>query len=144
MLPNQDYQGETALHIAVQERSLVTVKLLLDQGIDVNAKNGYWQTPLHLAEDAKVAQYLLTRGANVNAVDLNDNTPLHYAVLRNSMELVQLITNRGANPHLKNSCCGVYASGEKVDTEGVTALEMARRSACSKQMVECLSQRTTE
>jgi hypothetical protein len=82
MLSNQDYKGETILHIVAQESLVEAAKLLVEHGVDVNAENGYWQTPLHVSLNAssdsrwkkveELTSYLVGQGANVNAIDLND------------------------------------------------------------------------
>src|SRR5690606_30911193 len=64
MLPNQDYKGDTPLHIATQEKLLEPVKLLLHTGADINVKNGYWQTPLHMAISA-AEQYDDTKATEI-------------------------------------------------------------------------------
>ena len=73
------HPGATALHVAAASNPdpAVTV-LLLDQGVDVDAKTDDRSTPLHLAavnNVPAVAGMLLRRGANAGAIDDNGNTP---------------------------------------------------------------------
>merc|ERR1712001_782468 len=61
---------------------LEIVKLLLEQGIDINSKGGHGYTMLHFAvEDFnfEIVKFLLDNGANVNAKTGKHNTPLHSA-----------------------------------------------------------------
>jgi hypothetical protein len=58
------------------------VELLLARGANVNAKDGYDSTPLHLAAGGghkEVVELLLAKGANVNAKDRRGQTPLDLA-----------------------------------------------------------------
>ncbi|KAH9023289.1 ankyrin repeat-containing domain protein, partial [Lactarius pseudohatsudake] len=63
------------------------VRLLLERGVDVNARDEEQATPLHLAfyygDDDNVAKVLLDHGALVNAKDIRGQTPLHRVVLGN-------------------------------------------------------------
>ena len=67
-----DSAKNTALHILIANHagSLEAVELLVSHGADVNAENGYNNTPLHLAcgnaNHTKIALFLLKNGANVN------------------------------------------------------------------------------
>ncbi len=67
-------------------RDLEIVRVLLNHGANVNAKDNWGRAPLHRVfledEDVDVfgvAQLLVERGANVNARDENHETPLHLA-----------------------------------------------------------------
>ncbi|XP_077361306.1 transient receptor potential cation channel subfamily V member 1 [Festucalex cinctus] len=94
------YKGQTALHIAIERRSLSYVKLLLSKGADVHAKacgkffqphdgpNFYFgELPLSLAactNQPDVVEYLLDNEymqAYANAADSQGNTALHALVL---------------------------------------------------------------
>ncbi|XP_077402993.1 transient receptor potential cation channel subfamily V member 1 [Vanacampus margaritifer] len=93
------YKGQTALHIAIERRSLSYVKLLLSKGADVHAKacgkffqphdgpNFYFgELPLSLAactNQPDVVEYLLDNEhmqAYANAPDSQGNTVLHALV----------------------------------------------------------------
>jgi hypothetical protein len=64
--------GDTPLLIAVQQRDIRKVRLLLDAGAQVNAADSRGYTPLMLAASAdkiEIVQELLARGADVNVKD---------------------------------------------------------------------------
>lgn len=92
--------GETALHGALAKAGrpyyLYTIKLLVENGADVNAwtipgkETGAFmrdvrtkgETPLHRAAayaDAETIKYLLEKGANKEARDANGDSPLTWA-----------------------------------------------------------------
>ncbi|XP_077597178.1 transient receptor potential cation channel subfamily V member 1 isoform X2 [Stigmatopora nigra] len=94
------YKGQTALHIAIERRSLNYVKLLLSKGADVHAKasgkffqphdgpNFYFgELPLSLAactNQPDVVEFLLDNQyhpASPNATDSHGNTVLHALVV---------------------------------------------------------------
>lgn len=70
----------SALILALREDRTAAVKLLLEEGADVNAGGGIMGSTLHLAcfkIDPWVVRELLKRGAKVNSRDCEGNTPLH-------------------------------------------------------------------
>ncbi|KAL3940230.1 MAG: hypothetical protein SGBAC_005190 [Bacillariaceae sp.] len=95
----------TALQIACMWGNLSTVRLLLDRGANIEARDKCLQAPLHHASmknSLEVAQLLLDRGANVEAKDHNLQTPLHFISSRNNVEFAQLLLDRGANIEAKD------------------------------------------
>ncbi len=46
----RDKQGNTPLHEAIRKRDTILLRLLLEHGAAVNARDGLFVTPLHLAE----------------------------------------------------------------------------------------------
>ena len=57
-----------------------TVKLLINHGADVTARDETLRTPLHLAAfsgSTKTVQLLIEHGADVTAQDRRKKTPLH-------------------------------------------------------------------
>ncbi|WP_025666353.1 ankyrin repeat domain-containing protein [Aquimarina megaterium] len=69
--PNyQDYAGMTALYFAVYGRDAAMVRLLLDNGVKIDVRDGY-----------------------------EDETPLCVAVNSNNFEIIELLLNSGSDPH---------------------------------------------
>jgi len=75
--------GYTPLHNACVRDHLDMVKLLLNAGADVNAKNIHGNTPLHPACRHKfsmdIVKLLVDAGADLKATNLDGETPLMYA-----------------------------------------------------------------
>ncbi|GJM92680.1 hypothetical protein PR202_ga09171 [Eleusine coracana subsp. coracana] len=69
----EDVEGHRPLHLAVEGGHAEAVELLLDAGVDVNARTRRGATPLQVAEvmghDA-IAQLLCSRGAEVRAASV--------------------------------------------------------------------------
>jgi ankyrin repeat protein len=102
LLKAQDQGGATLLHHAAAFASPATMKLLLDAGADVNAKNRRRSTPLLWAirDEAKV-RLLLDRGAAINAPQADGRTPLYEAAsLGNGDAIVRLLLEKGADPNI--------------------------------------------
>lgn len=84
------------------------VKLLIDNGADVNAKDKELMgtTPLHEATSSgtiEVMEILLDNGANINARDDEGNTPIHMAISDNNIEKVKLLLDNNADFTQKSS-----------------------------------------
>ncbi|KLU88296.1 hypothetical protein MAPG_07283 [Magnaporthiopsis poae ATCC 64411] len=94
-----DRHGQTALHHAVcHKEGLDLVRLLLENGADIEAKAYRW-TPLLLAGNLwqpDNAAYLASKGADVNAEDYYGRRILHWAAWNNGTELALLALDRGA------------------------------------------------
>ena len=52
------YRDETALHIAVFDKQLSTVKALINAGADVNAINKWGKTPLEMSESQSISKII--------------------------------------------------------------------------------------
>ena len=91
----RDNFGDTALHVAVFQKNIVVVKLLLDYGFDPNAittRNG--NTPLHnavAANNIAAARLLIQYGANKNIKAKDGLTPIDKARREEKRELVLLL-----------------------------------------------------
>ena len=99
--------GCTALHAACQYGKLGIVKLLVDKGVDINAKDINHSTPLHHALNSfyfkkaskmktLIAYFLIKKGCDVDCIDNSNMTPLFYAVENGQLELLKLLVQKGA------------------------------------------------
>ncbi|WP_371220042.1 ankyrin repeat domain-containing protein [Orientia tsutsugamushi] len=120
---NNDLTG-SALHAAAFNGHINIATLLLKKGADVNIKNQYGYTPLHLASQRIASYYdldvylpddgsaplvinegyytnklkfLLDNGANVNLMDNDGYTALHYASARGRIDVVEFLLNNNAD-----------------------------------------------
>ena len=85
------------------------VKLLIDEGADVNAEGDDGRTPLHLTSKREQALLLISKGADVNAKDKDGYTPLMAAVSptlnegSHQKEYIELLIDKGAKVNSKSS-----------------------------------------
>lgn len=117
-----DVDGVTALHYAMHIGFINIIKILLEYGARLDAKDRYGRTPLHWAFETSKRGILvgmmskLSDGAiltmfgdrlkeknkdGVPMIDIGDNlgrTPLHWAVAQVNYGLVDALLDAGANP----------------------------------------------
>jgi hypothetical protein len=82
------------LHLAANEGHLEIVKLLIDNGADVNGDSIANLTPLHgaaLAGHTEVAAFLIEKGAQIDIKSINGKTPLELAREEGHTETVSLL-----------------------------------------------------
>jgi uncharacterized protein len=111
--------GPTRLIRAAHKGDLRTVRLLLNSGSDVNARDADGRVPLMFAvinRHAEVVRELLENGADVNAQAPDGATPLLSAVSCGDQEIVKTLLDHGAD---------VSAS---YSSSGETALMLAHRN----------------
>jgi ankyrin repeat protein len=121
-----DNAGSTPLLHAAGFGSLAMVKLLLDKGADVNAKNRRASTALHWAipDEAKV-RLLLERGAAINARQADGRTPVYQAVsVGNGNAILALLLEKGGDANLAtaNGQTPLMAAAGRGDVEAMRML----------------------
>jgi ankyrin repeat protein len=97
------------LHDAAALGDLVTVKRLLDAGVNVDEPGRNTETPLvaaALAGDLATAELLIARGADVMARNKGGLTPLHAAAYSGSAEVARLLLDHGAALEDKSNISG--------------------------------------
>eukprot|EP01121_Diplochlamys_sp_Union-15-3_P013521 TRINITY_DN4202_c0_g1_i1.p1 TRINITY_DN4202_c0_g1~~TRINITY_DN4202_c0_g1_i1.p1 ORF type:complete len:369 (-),score=47.20 TRINITY_DN4202_c0_g1_i1:164-1270(-) len=82
------------------------VKRIVALAPDLEAKNQYGETALHLAArngTLDLVSLLISQKANVNALDSSNETPLHIAARAGRKEIVSLLIENGADISLKGN-----------------------------------------
>ncbi len=109
MVGKWDRAGRTALHYAATDGELDTVRRLIAEGADVNAKEDAGWTPLHFAADQgdlDIVETLIAAGADVNAVNDGGEGPLFKAVAvggrGNGPGVVSALLRAGADRNRKS------------------------------------------
>ena len=98
----------TPLHSAARLGDLEMVQVLLEYGVDVNARTSIGNTPLNFAfhnnrlKDPRVARLLIERGADPNTRGYRGLTPLHRALGNGRIEMARVLIEHGANVEVKN------------------------------------------
>ncbi len=85
---------------AARNGDTAVIERLLDNGVDVNARNSDGQTALELAilsGSTLLVQYILDKGADVNIKDRRGNTALLVACSKSGLDIVRLLLDFGAD-----------------------------------------------
>jgi ankyrin repeat protein len=141
--PSQGMGQNTALHYAIIHKSEITTKALLaHKDVDVNVKNDYNKTALHLASKWKkipfdLFQRILEKSTDViNAQDNDRETALHYAIIQKS----EIATKKW----LKHSDLNVDIK-KKDHATAVTALHLAsKREEISSDLFNLILEKSTD
>ena len=95
----QQWQGETALHIAVYARDMDAVKFLLDVGAaEKDFRNSFCESLLHwavLQGDVELTKALIAGGIDIKACNVYDETALHYAARLEEHDIGQVLIDAG-------------------------------------------------
>ena len=100
-----DWLGTTALHVAAQNGFVEIAEILLNGGVNRDAKTKLERTALHLAAQSgciEIVDLLLSNGADVNARDMLKMTPLHWAVERGHYSVCNRLLVSGADVTIKS------------------------------------------
>lgn len=78
----EQFDGIGQSHLALSIQRAETVRLLIEKGMDVTAKDESLSTPLHLGSSSgipEIVRLLIEHGGDVTAKDRSGRTPLHIA-----------------------------------------------------------------
>lgn len=92
-----DSQGNTALHVAVENGRIEICDILLNNGAIPDIQNKSGMTPLHIAakeNKLNAFQLLITFYTNIRVKDSIGNTPLHLASIAGNVEIVKIILDK--------------------------------------------------
>ncbi|KAL7551898.1 hypothetical protein ACHAWF_015104 [Thalassiosira exigua] len=87
-------------------RFLEGMKLLIENGADINLQDMHGRTPLHLAcgsTSCALVEFLCSNGSDVNIQDVHGRTPLHIAVKEACVKCMGLLLEHGAKADTINS-----------------------------------------
>lgn len=85
---------------------LEIIKMLIEAGADVEARDSLGNTPLHVAVNGwllPVVEMLLEAGADINERDPSGDVPLHVAIWHGDTEMALLLISRGANLDIRSN-----------------------------------------
>ncbi|KAJ6662578.1 hypothetical protein lerEdw1_011715 [Lerista edwardsae] len=126
----KDMDGCTAMHYSAAGGNIEIVKALLVAGKNknINDKNIWRKTPLHLATEnghSDLIHLLLSNGSAINALDNNKDTPLHCACRAGHLNCVSTLVN--------------WSVGEKANLQATnslkkTPLQIAEASSTENQV----------
>lgn len=95
----------TKLLEAAEEGDTSLVETLIRKGADINAKDWYGDTPLHIAawkDHAETCILLIESGADMQAKNLSGDTPLHTAARMDRTKICKLLLDHGADINAKS------------------------------------------
>ncbi|GAB0099885.1 Nuclear factor NF-kappa-B p110 subunit [Sergentomyia squamirostris] len=135
-----NYQGMTALHLAVKNRDLEAVRRLVEAGASVKmAEHKHGNSILHVAvaESAvEIVRFLLQKThLSVNQTNTSGYTPLHLACAstetKDCKEIVKLLLEHKADPMMVNENCNelsVVEEEEVIPNDDDADIDRARNS----------------
>lgn len=96
-----NYEGRTPLHLATLDGHLDVMKVLMEQKeCNVNCKDLWLQTPLHMAAQLKLfdcAEHFVDSGASIDEKDKDGRTPLHLSALNGDFKIFKLLLDKNAD-----------------------------------------------
>lgn len=106
--------GSTLLHVASKSNLRATVRLILDEGRQVDERDDAGNTALHHAArygHMEMVNILIDRGADIKAKTKSQNTTLELAVVNEHEEVVKLLLSRSLNVNEMTGASGNALQG---------------------------------
>lgn len=104
---DRNFQGDTALTVGVNMSNIEIVRLLLDNGADIDAVGAIGNVFLHARHrPLELVKLLVERGADISkpVQGLSGSTRLHVAVAHNQEDVVRFLLANGADANVQD--CG--------------------------------------
>ncbi|KAJ3499726.1 hypothetical protein NLG97_g98 [Lecanicillium saksenae] len=137
----KDKYGASPLHCVKYENKKApnVIKLLIERGADISAKNNQGQTALHLACSEPCLRSfiaLVKQGADTAAIDLEGQNVVHYAAHAGNTKLVKVLAQKwpptlvaARDKHGRNALHHLARESHHADEETVESLVSAGVSA---------------
>lgn len=100
MVNDQDNEGESILHMAVDLGNIDVCRTALENGSLVNLCRNNFGTPLHKAAttgDIEIVKLLVHYGADLEAQDITGETPLHKASNYTRVTVIKYLLEKGCD-----------------------------------------------
>ena len=100
MLNDQDNQGQSVLHLAVDLSHYGVCASVVEKGGKVNLCSRNFSTPLHLAAttgNLEIVKLLVSHGADLEAQNIMQETPLHKAANFNRVGVIEYLLEMGCD-----------------------------------------------
>lgn len=114
-----DGWNSTPLMVALGRENFTLAKILLNHGVDITNRDNYGFTALLIAVnhecDISLIEQLIQAGSDLDHQDPRGRTPLFHAVSNNSMEIIKVLLQHGADPNI-------------IDDDGYSSLDIAERN----------------
>ena len=137
-----DNRRNTLLHIACQNGATEAVAWLIEQGVNVNAKNMSGHTPMHVtamqcreSEFSRIVRYLYGKSPGlVNKIDFCGMTPIFHTILRHkdNSHRLSVLVNHGASLTVKNES-GNTPVEYAVNCDSTMAVDYLHRQTIKRQ-----------
>ncbi len=104
LLDQKNSASDSLLMVAIQKGAFEVAQYLIENGVDLEARNPRRETALILAAgNPPILSLLLQKGALANVRDWKGRTPLHHAISHRSTESVKLLLSYGAYVNPKSN-----------------------------------------
>lgn len=97
-----NFKKQTPLHKSMRRNIPELTNLFIQEGANLNAQEDNGTTPLHLAEDPKINNALLTNHADPNKQNIKGNTALHKAASSKGEPIINALLNADADKSIVN------------------------------------------